>query len=157
MEMADGGSTVIKECAWLTVTLQGVTRVITAIVVDGDPGYTILLGQHFMYQISAMVDHDRGMYHMQDNNGVWMEIKRSTSPCQSAKAFGQLKLKRVAVNPFVKVELGPSTGGEMAIDAGEEDPTTEGELVGDTESSSGGGLVLSRKTNNILSEPGACG
>lgn len=129
METASGEKLSPQDCIWISVTLQGVTRVVAAIVVEGSPGYTILLSRHYLHQVEALGDYKAGTYSITNDKGGRIEVDRSTSAYNShVRPSRELRIKRLAVNPFVKVEQATSDDAEDTDSSTEYDADDDDEV-----------------------------
>lgn len=80
--------------------VAGTLRTVAALVVDADPGYTILLGRHWMRSVKLQGDYYEGTYTLESDEGGRRQLEQSHQP--------QLnwRIRRVATkqNPMVRVE-----------------------------------------------------
>ncbi|KAH3057053.1 hypothetical protein KXW16_004976 [Aspergillus fumigatus] len=129
--VATGHDFRLSAIVWLQLTIEGVTRIIAATVVDGDPGYSILLGRHWMSSVGLLGNYKHGTYTIEGSDGtkevtrtqraaVMEETKRAEVQSQ---VIGQVKIK----NRKPIVPLRTSNHHPQASDQDESSTDTEGE------------------------------
>lgn len=68
-KLADGQTSAFKALTWLMVSVAGTTRVICAMEVRGDdPGYTLLLGRHWMATVATLGNYKANTYTVEGND-----------------------------------------------------------------------------------------
>ena len=81
-EMADGGVVSFKGIAWLVVLVEGVSRVIAATVVDSVPGYSLLLGRHWMGLVSLKGDYENNAYTIRTEARERVLVRKTLGPSE---------------------------------------------------------------------------
>lgn len=77
-KVATGYELKLSAVVWLQVSVENVTRIIAATVVEGDPGYSILLGRHWMASVSMLSNYKDGTYSIkEDNSRLQKKVIRS--------------------------------------------------------------------------------
>ncbi|KAL3247644.1 hypothetical protein ABHI18_012339, partial [Aspergillus niger] len=77
-EVASGEEVKFRALTWLMVSVAGANRIIGAFVVDGTPGFTLLLGRHWMHTVQLIGDYGKGTYSILQDNGQRAPLERST-------------------------------------------------------------------------------
>lgn len=98
-EVASGEQVQFDNMAWLMVTVVRFTRVIPATVVEGNLGFTILLGCHWMHSMKVKGNYTMGTYHIPNEKGALINIPRSVNLQNPGRGGSDFKLTRVAVKP----------------------------------------------------------
>lgn len=95
-EMASGERARFSALVWLIVSIEGVQRVIAAVIVNGEPDYTLLLGRHWMSSVGLRGDYGDGTYTIRTDEGVRVPVYRSITPTTEREG---VRLHRVATHP----------------------------------------------------------
>lgn len=74
--VATGHDFWLSAIVWLQLTIEGVTQIIAAIVIDGDLGYSILLGRHWMLSVGLLGNYKYRMYTIEGSDGT-KEVTRT--------------------------------------------------------------------------------
>lgn len=57
----------MRAIMWILLSVSGANRIIAATVVPSNPGYSVLLGQHWMQSVSLHGDYRKGQYAITDD------------------------------------------------------------------------------------------
>ncbi|GLI74770.1 hypothetical protein PoHVEF18_003018 [Penicillium ochrochloron] len=142
IEVADGHKSGISSLVWLQVTAgmesgsgRGVTRVVAAMVVDGEPSYQLLLGRHWMHTCDITGSYRLGTYTFVDDDGKTCPMLRTDAPQSAGAAIrrqqnllsGPIHVQVDAARP---VSLNTSSYDEDTEDSDDED-VDEDDVDGD--------------------------
>jgi hypothetical protein len=62
---------------WLQVNVEGVNWIIAAIIIDSDPGYSILLRRHWMASVGMRGNYKQGTYMIKGANRGLREVTKT--------------------------------------------------------------------------------
>lgn len=100
-EMASGQVVHMTATVCLIVSIMGISKTIHATVVEGEPGYTILLGRHWMYEAGVEGNYRLGKYWIDKGNGERLEIPRSINLRHLGMGDADVKVSKVSVEELL--------------------------------------------------------
>jgi hypothetical protein len=120
IEVADGSRSSIDSLVWLQVTvgneeassLAGVTRVVAALVVRGEPSFQLLLGRHWMSACGLTGNYRDGTYTYRDDSGNIRNMLRSKSSKCPSSLPGPIHVQVDAIHEYDTASTDSDTENE---------------------------------------------
>lgn len=114
-ELADGAPAVFDSIVWLMLEISGCTRAIAALVAEGQPHFTLLLGRHWMHSVDLIGQYRTSTYSLMADSGKRQDLVKSNRFPTPKKG---VKIHADTYNWISAGATSASSGGESSRSSG---------------------------------------